>query len=99
MEILEYLQNLQNNYPGIYDFYYKNYKKEWNHEQMAGYYMGYIVDLLKQFDPSQVQELYQALAWEGLKNTEVWNSLSSAEKNNINNLAKNYNDKGGEPCE
>lgn len=66
---------------------------------MAGYYMGYIVDLLKQFDPSQVQELYQALAWEGLKNTEVWNSLSSAEKNNINNLAKNYNDKGGEPCE
>ena len=49
--------------------------------------------------PSQVQELYEALAWEGLMNTEVWNSRSSAEKSRIINLSKNFNDKGGEPCE
>ena len=66
---------------------------------MAGYYRGYMVNLLKQFDPSQPEELYEAMAWEGLKGTEIWNSLSSAEKSRINNLAKNYNDKGGEPCE
>ena len=101
-EIVQYLKNIQNDFEGIYHFYYLQYKKygeEWSHEQMAGYYRGYIVDLLKQFDPSQPEELYEALTWVGLKNTEVWNSLSSAEKSRINNLAKNYNDKGGEPCE
>jgi hypothetical protein len=101
-EIVQYIKNMQNDFPGIYHFYYLQYKKYgegWDHEQMAGYYRGYMVNLLKQFDPSQPEELYEAMAWEGLKGTEIWNSLSSAEKSRINNLAKNYNDKGGEPCE
>lgn len=97
-EIVQYVKNLQNDFPGIYDFYYNNYKEEWDHEQMAGYYRGYIVNLLKQFDPSQSEELYEALAWEGLKKTVAWNNLSQSEKNRINNLTTNYNNNGAEAC-
>ncbi len=97
-EVVKFITNLHNNYPGIYDFYYKNYKKEWSHEQMAGYYRNYIIKLLKEYDSSQSDELYQSLAWEGLMDTYTWEKLSSSEKNKIKNLINNYDKQGGEEC-
>jgi hypothetical protein len=86
------LIQLRNDYPGLYDYYMR---WKWNipqgqspssaqHEAMAQHYRGIIKQALEEFDNSQTDEIYEALAWTGLQNTVAWNSLSQTERDNIN---------------
>lgn len=87
----EIMQLLQNDYPGLYDYYLRwknNIPHGMNltsaqHQVMAQHYRDIIKQALIEFDDSHTQEVYEALSWIGLKNTIAWNSLSQAERNNI----------------
>jgi len=57
---------------------------------MAQHYRDIIVQALMEFDNSHSSELYEALAWVGLKGTTAWNNLSQAERDSINLLIDNF---------
>jgi hypothetical protein len=101
---------LKNDFPGIY-VYYKNYEKNWDHQQMAAHYRKTIAKGLKQFDKSQhSDEFYNALAWEGLseikdKNgnndliyTEAWKKLISAQQKKVLDIIINHKKNGSKNC-
>lgn len=95
----EWNQKLSNgDYPGIFDYYSRFGVNGMQHEQMAAHYINTISDILEEFQPGLSQDIYNALAWEGLKNTTAWNSLAQSEKNAINNIISNYNSGGSESC-
>ena len=57
---------------------------DFQHQYMADRYRGVIKEALKQYDRNQHNEdYYNALSWNGLKNTAAWNKLSSTEKTKI----------------
>ncbi|OYQ46135.1 hypothetical protein CHU92_01600 [Flavobacterium cyanobacteriorum] len=92
------LEILRNNYPGLYD-YYMRYEfnvpagqqvSDAQHQMMAQHYRGIIVQALKEFNNNVSDEVYEAIAWEGLKNTVAWNNLTQAEKEIIDNTITNF---------
>ena len=85
-------------YPGIFDYYSRFGEAGMDHELMASHYRTVIGDFLKEFEPGLSQDIYNALAWEGLKGTTSWNSLTSNQKSIINNIILNFNNKGSESC-
>lgn len=97
-------------FPGIYD-YMRVHGKNWDHEQMAAFYIETIAQGLKQFDNAQHSAtFYNALAWEGLAQykdannkresiySEVWNKLSSKEQKEILNTITNEKQNGSKEC-
>ena len=54
--------------------------------------------MLQNFQPGLAQNIYEALAWEGLKDTVAWNSLTLSEKTTINTTISNFNSLGIEIC-
>ncbi len=88
----------QGDYPGIFDFYKRHGIDKMQHEQMASFYRNTITEILKEFQPGLNQNIYESLAWEGLKNTTEWNSLSGSEKNSINKTINNFKSLGSETC-
>lgn len=95
----EWTQKLSNgNYEGILDYYTRFGVNGMQHQQMAAHYRTTISDLLKEFQPGLSQNVYDSLAWVGLKNTVSWNSLTTAEKNAINNTIDTFNSSGAENC-
>ncbi|WAC03807.1 hypothetical protein N7U66_10530 [Lacinutrix neustonica] len=58
---------------------------------MAQCYRGIIKQALQEFDNSQTDEVYKALAWTGLQNTVAWNSLTQTERDNIIQTVTDYN--------
>ena len=79
---------LRNDYPGLYDYYTR---WRWNipqgqnpsspqHEAMAQHYRDIIKSALREFDPNQPEEVYDALSWRGLENTADYQELSSSEQ-------------------
>lgn len=95
----QWTQKLSNgDYPGIFDYYSRYGVDGMQHEQIAGHYRSTISDMLKEFQPGLSQDVYDALAWEGLKGTTTWNSLSQEEKNNIVDLINDFNNLGSEDC-
>jgi len=91
-----YIKILENNFPGLYDYFINWVVKKQNpsamqHEMMAQHYRGIIVQALKEFDNNfHSEELYQSLAWVGLMNTTAWNNLSQTEKNSILLIIANF---------
>lgn len=93
------LIQLKESYPGLYDYYMR---WKWNipvgqspssaqHEAMAQHYRSIIEQALREYDNnSQTDEVYEALAWEGLKETVAWNNLSPSQKGNINQIISNF---------
>lgn len=57
------------------------------HEAMAQHYRNVIKQALKEFDDTQTDKVYEALAWIGLENTVAWNKLPQSEKDNISHIA------------
>ena len=94
-----FIISLKDNYPGLYDYYLRYFfntpsgqtLSDEQHQLMAQHYRNIIVNALKEYDNTKPESLYQALAWEGLKNTVAWNNLSTTEKNNINTIINNFN--------
>lgn len=73
-EVVNYVNNLKDNFNELY-IYYKKY--QWDlpqdaqltsvqHELLADSYRNIIIDVMKEFDNSHPDELYEALSWEGL---------------------------------
>ena len=101
---------IKNDFPGIYE-YYKNYKSNWDHQQMAAHYRGSIAKGLKQFDNGQHSDaFYNALAWEGLSEvkdlngnqdriyTEAWKKLSPSEQKSVLDIITNHKKNGSKNC-
>lgn len=95
----EQIDQIKEDFPGLYDYYMRY---EWGedlsatltdtqHELMAEHYRGIIVQTLKEYDDTYADEVYEALAWVGLKNTHAWNELSEEEQNNINSTISSFN--------
>jgi hypothetical protein len=85
-------------YPGIFDYYSRYGVNGMQHQQMASHYISTISNYLKDFQPGLSQDVYDSMAWTGLKSTTAWNSLSASEKTRINNTINNFNNKGSENC-
>ncbi|MGE8339936.1 MAG: hypothetical protein ACN6OI_02790 [Flavobacterium sp.] len=93
------LNQLRNDYPGLYD-YYMRYEfnilpgqnpSDAQHEAMAMHYRDIIIKTLRQFDNTLTNETYEALSWEGLKNTIAWKKLPIEKQNNILSIISNFN--------
>lgn len=65
---------------------------------MAAYYREWMVDILKELDPMQTGEIYEALAWVGLRGTTSWEEQSKEYQDNMKKIASDFVNKGGEPC-
>ncbi|AOW16123.1 hypothetical protein LPB03_01005 [Polaribacter vadi] len=98
-------------FPGVYN-YFRIYKKNWDHQQMADYYRSTIAKGLKQYDNSQhSDQFYNDMSWEGLANikdangvqdqiyTEAWKKLTTPEKNRIKNTITNEKDNVNKTCQ
>jgi len=90
---VNYINSMKDNFPGLYDYYFKRYKPTWNHEMMANHYKGIIADVIQQFDNNRLpRSTYEAVSWVGLGKlysnitTIAWDNLSLEEQNKINNL-------------
>jgi hypothetical protein len=101
-----YVNSLKDNFPGLYDYYFKRYKPSWNHEMMANHYRSTISDMIQNFDGNRLNKsTYDAISWLGLgkldkNNTTIaWDTLSNDDKEviekliieNIYNSPKNCN--------
>lgn len=104
---VNYVNSLRNNFPGLYDYYYKRYKPTWNHELMANHYRSIIADVAQQFDNNRLpRSTYEAVAWVGLGvldkekglTTIAWDNLSSDQKTIINNLIRDNFYNGPSNC-
>ena len=109
---IDYVESLRNNFPGLYDYYMRY---EYNvpsgqepsnamHELMAQHYISIIVSALKQYDNTQTNDVYNAIAWCGLKgtgssfdstgllpnSTTAWKNLSAQERLNLIQTLNNY---------
>lgn len=89
-QLINYINNLKSNFPGIHDYYYERELPNWQHEMMAQHYRGIIIQALIEFDNSHPSELYEALAWVGLKGTVAWNSLSPEQQAIYNQMAQDF---------
>lgn len=98
----------ETDYPGIYD-YYRRYIKQWQHELMAEHYVEKISKVLKSFDGGyEDDEVYEALAWVGLKGYRdgagnfleytAWKNLSSSEQGNYVSLKNEFMKRGSLLC-
>jgi hypothetical protein len=54
-------------YPGIFDYYSRYGVNGMQHQQMASHYISTISNYLKDFQPGLSQDIYDSMAWTGLK--------------------------------
>ena len=74
LEWENYITSLQDNFPGLYDYYVRylynipagQQATSVQHELMAQHYRDIIIQAMQQFDSSQTLEVYNALSWTGL---------------------------------
>ncbi len=97
--IQQWTNKLSNgDYAGIFDYYSRYGVNDMQHEQMAAHYITTISGFLAEMQPGLPQNIYNALAWEGLQGTVAWNSLSTSKKTEITNTINQFNQKGSENC-
>ncbi|WP_264531457.1 hypothetical protein [Flavobacterium sp. N502540] len=84
---INYVNSLKDNFPGLYDYYYKRWRSTWNHEMMANHYRSTIANIIQQFDNNRLpRSVYESIAWLGLGKldtnvtTIAWDNLSSEQK-------------------
>ena len=73
---INYVNNLKNNFPGIYDYYINRYHPNWTHQMMAQHYLNIIIEVLEQYDSTQSDEVYESIAWIGLMGQGIINSAT-----------------------
>ena len=102
---VNYVNSLKDNFPGLYDYYFKRWKSTWNHEIMANHYRTTIADIIQYFDNNRLpRSTYEAVSWLGLGKldtnvtTIAWDNLSPAEKATITNLINENFYKGPSTC-
>lgn len=102
---VDYVDNLRNDFPGIYDYYIQRYKPTWNHNMMAQHYIGVIADAIQQYDNySLSRESYEDIAWAGLRKLKdgnysvAWNNLSYLQQQRILKNLSDYFFNGPSNC-
>ncbi|KOP36504.1 hypothetical protein DBB36_04000 [Flavobacterium sp. WLB] len=102
---VSYVNSLKDNFPGLYDYYYKRWKPTWNHEMMANHYRSTIASIIQQFDNSRLpRSTYESIAWLGLGRldtnitTIAWDNQSSEQKAMTTKLINEYIYKGPSNC-
>ena len=93
----KYVESMRDNFPGLFDYYAVRQITS-GEEILAAHYRSAIISILKQFDPNQPEELYEALSWGGLRGTVSWKALDEKKKSNLNAKVSNFLKKGGEEC-
>ncbi|RPD90068.1 hypothetical protein EGM88_15735 [Aureibaculum marinum] len=101
----------ETSFPGVYD-YFRRFKKNWDHQQMAEHYRSTIAEGLKEYDNGQHSDsFYNALAWEGLSEikdlngnhdriyTEAWKKLSATEKQEVLDIIIEEKQNGNKICQ
>lgn len=63
------------NYPGLYDYYSRYPFRDAEHELMSVHYRPLIKEALKEAFPGYADDVYEALSWSGLDQTQAWNGL------------------------
>jgi len=91
---IDYVNNLRNNFPGLYDYYVDRWRDDWGHQVMAQHYVDIIKTAISEYDNNaHSQETYEAIAWMGLYDTIAWNNLTTEEQTrletNINTFIQN----------
>lgn len=86
------------NYTGMFDYYERYGQNKFQHEQMAQHYIETIVSILKLFNNSYPEHIYESLAWEGLMWTTAWNNLNTREQERITNDIETFDNQGKESC-
>lgn len=102
---INYMNSLRDNFPGLYDYYWKRYRPTWNHNLMAEHYRSTIADIIEQFDnSSKNRQIYEDIAWAGLRvleddmNSVAWNNLSGVEQQRIIRNLTNFFHNGTSNC-
>ena len=102
---INYMNSLRDNFPGLYDYYWKRYRPTWNHNLMAQHYRSTIADIIEQFDnSSKNRQIYEDIAWAGLRvleddmNSVAWNNLSGVEQQRIIRNLTNFFHNGTSNC-
>ncbi len=86
---VNFVNNLRNNFPDLYDYYVDRWRDNWGHQLMAQHYVDIIKGAIAEYDNNaHSQETYEAIAWMGLYNTIAWNNLTPAEQTT---LTENFN--------
>jgi hypothetical protein len=117
---VDFIKSIKDDYPGI-NYYYMRYKynipagqqpSSAQHELMAQHSRNIIIKVLKQYDNTQNEEVYEALAWIGLmgsgkindatglplKPTVAWGKIPQAKRVQLLNIFYNYRDTNP-PCQ
>jgi hypothetical protein len=102
---VNFVNNLKDNFPGLYDYYAVRYQPTWNHNMMAEHYRSTIADITQQFDNNRLpRSTYEAIAWVGLgklsdnKTTIAWNNLTPNQKAAIITLINQHFYNGPANC-
>lgn len=65
---INYMNSLRNDFPGLFDYYWKRYHPTWNHNLMSQHYRNTIADIAQEFDNSSLsRQVYEDIAWAGLR--------------------------------
>ena len=81
---INYVKNLRNNFPGLYDYYVKRWRIDWGHQMMAQHYVDIIKNAIAEYDTNAyTSETYEAIAWLGLYGTIAWNNLSPSKQTTL----------------
>ena len=81
-------------YPGLYDYYTRNdgngntakNSAQIHHEMIATHYRKMILDALREAYPGKREEVYEALSWSGLRDTEAWKKLDDTVKDKYTDI-------------
>lgn len=96
---IDFVNNLRNDFPGLYDYYYQRWHPDWGHQIMAQHYLNIIVSALSEYDNNQNSlETYEALAWIGLYDTISWNNLPPQQQQNHITNRQNFENNATDIC-
>lgn len=95
---MNFIESMKDDFPGLYDYYMRWHVNapdgvppgSTQHQMMAQHYRGVIKQVLEEFDDSHDDEVYEALAWVGLRNTVAWNNLSAQEKSQHQTISDDF---------
>ena len=59
---------------------------EIHHEMIATHYRKMILDALREAYPGKREEVYEALSWSGLRDTEAWKKVDKSVRDNYENI-------------
>ncbi|MDM1499075.1 hypothetical protein HX089_05405 [Myroides odoratimimus] len=82
--------DLIKSFPEIYKAYMKYEYDTYEHQHIANKYINTMKTALKDYDSSYNDNVYEALAWEGLRTTDAYSKLTQEKKNSLIKALTDY---------